>query len=88
MTTQQEGYWLQDAARARKKAQIALGIAMQTVFSALVANSRPARAHLVDHAYSWAGFGCISGASFLHSTFTGLLVTGILALVFEWKVGE
>jgi hypothetical protein len=34
------------------------------------------------------GFGCISGASFLHSAFTGLLVTGILLLVFEWKVSD
>jgi hypothetical protein len=84
----ENGYWLHDAARARQNIQKALGIALQTVFGAIVANTRPARAHFVDHVYSWAGFGCISAASFVHSVFTGLLVTGILALVFEWKVGE
>lgn len=40
------------------------------------------------HGYTIAGFGCISGAAFVHSVFTGLLVTGILFLVFEWKVSE
>jgi len=71
-----------------EKARRALGIAMHTVLTAVSAQSRPARAHIRDHAYTWAGFAFISGASFLHSPFTGLLVTGILALIFEWKVGE
>jgi hypothetical protein len=52
------------------------------------ARSRPIRRHLADHAYTLAGFGFISAASYVHSLFTGLLVTGILFLVFEFKVGE
>jgi hypothetical protein len=43
---------------------------------------------LRDHVYTIVGFGCISAASFVHSIFTGLIVTGILFLVFEWKIGE
>jgi len=50
--------------------------------------SRPIRRHIADHAYTLAGFGCISAASFVHSVFTGLLVTGILLLVFEFKVSD
>lgn len=85
---QESGYWLQDAARARDKAKKWLKVGVQTAFGVAKARTRPARAHLVDHAYTWAGFGLISAASFDHSVFTGLLVTGILALVFEWKAGD
>jgi hypothetical protein len=63
-------------------------MAMQAVITVAGAHSRPIRQHMVDHGYSLVGFGCISGASFLHSAFTGLLVTGILLLVFEWKVSD
>lgn len=73
--------------KARKAAR-ALGIALQTVLGAVKANSAPARLHIQQHAYTWAGFASISAASFVHSVFTGLLVTGILFLVFEWKVSD
>jgi len=50
--------------------------------------SSPIRRHLADHLYTIAGFGCLSAASFVHSVFTGLITTGILLLVFEFKVGD
>jgi hypothetical protein len=65
-----------------------LGIALQALLVVAGAHSRPIRSNLVDHGYTLLGFGCISGASFLHSAFTGLLVTGILLLIFEWKVSD
>jgi hypothetical protein len=73
--------------RARK-IQKALLVALQAVITVAGAHSKPVRSNLVDHGYTLLGFGCISGASFLHSAFTGLLVTGILLLVFEWKVSD
>jgi hypothetical protein len=48
----------------------------------------PVAGHLRDHFYSIVGLGLIAAAAFVHSTFTGLLVTGILFLVFEWKVSD
>jgi hypothetical protein len=51
-------------------------------------NSRPLARHLMDHAYGILGLGCIDAAAFVHSPFTGLLVTGISLLVFEWKVSD
>ena len=70
--------------RARKRLS---GVA-RGYLAASRARTRPLRRHLADHAYTLLGFGCISAASFVHSVFTGLLVTGILFLVFEFKVGE
>lgn len=88
MTAQQEGYWLKDAARFREKVAKALAVAFHTVLSACTAKTRPARTHIQEHTYTWGGFGLISAASFVHSVFTGLLVSGILLLVFEWKAGD
>jgi len=48
----------------------------------------PVLGHIREHGYSITGLGCMSGAAFVHSLFSGLLVTGILFLVFEWKVSE
>lgn len=87
-TTREIGYLPPDGATARERAAKALKIALYTVLSALQAKTRPARGHFRDHAYTWAGFGFISVASFLHSPFTGFLVTGILMLVFEWKAAD
>jgi hypothetical protein len=56
--------------------------------SAMRAGTAPVAGHLRDHGYTIAGLGFISAASFVHSLFTGLLVTGILILIFEWKVGD
>ena len=60
----------------------------RSVLGTARAKSRPITRHIADHLYTLAGFGCISAASFVHSVFTGLLVTGILLLVFEFKVSE
>src|SRR6266496_1772360 len=51
-------------------------------------SARPLARHLRDHFYTLAGFGCLAGAAFTHSLFSGLLVLGSLLLVLEWKVGE
>lgn len=60
----------------------------RSVLGTARAKTRPITRHLADHAYTLAGFGCISAASFVHSVFTGLLVTGILLIIFEFKVGD
>lgn len=73
---------------SRIKAKKSLREYSRSVLGATKARSRPIRGHIADHAYTWAGFGCIDAASFVHSVFTGLLVTGILFLVFEFKVSD
>lgn len=50
--------------------------------------SAPVRQHVQDHGFSWAAMGFVDAACFVHSTFTGLLVTGILLFLFELKIGE
>jgi hypothetical protein len=51
-------------------------------------HARPVVGHIREHLYGICGLACIDAAAFVHSTFTGLLVTGISFLVFEWKVNE
>ncbi len=58
------------------------------VVSVISGQAAPAASHLRDHGYTIAGLGLISAAAFVHSVFTGLLVTGIMALIFEWKVSD
>lgn len=48
----------------------------------------PVERHIRDHGLSWAAMGFIDAAAFVHSNFTGLLVTGILLFLFELKIGE
>ena len=67
---------------------VALGSVLATMGSQTRARSRPVASHLRDHFYTIAGLGFISGAAFVHSVFTGLLVTGLMFLLFEWKVSE
>lgn len=50
--------------------------------------ARPTATHLRDHGYTIAGLTLIGAAAFVHSLFAGLLVTGILFLVLEWKVSD
>jgi hypothetical protein len=64
------------------------GSVAQTIRTQTKVRTRPLRAHLQDHAYTLVGFGSIDAACFLHSLFCGLLVGGILVLVFEWKVSD
>jgi hypothetical protein len=45
-----------------------------------------ARQHIADHGYSIIGLGLFDAAMFTHSVFTGLLVSGLSFLAFEWKV--
>jgi hypothetical protein len=71
-----------------QRAMVAVGIAISAIQVVAKTRSRPIRAHLQEHAYTLVGFGCVSAACFLHSVFTGLLVTGILVIVFEWKVSD
>jgi hypothetical protein len=41
-----------------------------------------------DQTFAVMGFGCIDAAAFVHSLFTGLIVTGASFLIFEWKVSS
>ena len=66
------------------------GVVVGARVAATVARAKApvARQQLVDHAYSIIGFGLFDSAMFVHSVFTGLLVTGLSFLAFEWKVSE
>lgn len=75
-------------ARARRQALTALSATLHVFGGVAKAKARATRRHLQDHAYSICGLGLISAAAFVHSTFTGLLVTGLMFLVFEWKVSD
>lgn len=75
-------------ARSRAAAYAALIGAVAVVGPSLRATARVSAAQLADHFYTIAGLGCISAAGFVHSTFTGLLLTGLMFIVFEWKVSE
>jgi hypothetical protein len=46
----------------------------------------PVTEHIRDHGFSWTAMGCVDAACFVHSLFTGLLVTGILLFLFELKI--
>ena len=72
----------------REKVHKALAAALYTTLSAVGAKTRPTVQHFRTQLYTWAGFCFISAASFYHSIFTGLLVTGIGWFVFEWKVSD
>jgi hypothetical protein len=72
--------------RAGNTAAAAIGTAARAVVSVAKARTVPAVAHLREHAYSIISFGLIDAAMFLHSEFTGLIVTGVSFAVFEWKV--
>jgi hypothetical protein len=52
------------------------------------AKARPAVAHVSDHIFTIVSFGLIDSAMFVHSLFTGLIVTGVSFAVFEWKVSK
>ena len=66
----------------------ASGAARKRISEVVKTRSSPIRRNISDHLFTIAGFGCISAASFIHSVFTGLLTTGILFLVFEFKVSD
>lgn len=72
--------------RATRTAGAAMATAVRSVASAAKARTVPAAKHVQEHAYSIIGLGMFDAAMFVHSVFTGLLVTGISFLVFEWKV--
>lgn len=61
---------------------------ISAVIQGFKTKSKPMKPILADHAFTIGGFGCISAASFVHSVFSGLLVTGILLLILEWKVSD
>lgn len=61
---------------------------LAVVLSVVAVGVRPVWEHLLDHAYSVIGLSCIATAAFIHSTFTGFIVLGVLFLVFEWKVSD
>lgn len=62
--------------------------AMAAGVGVAMARSAPAAQHVSEHAYTIAGLGLIDGAMFVHSVFTGLLVTGLSFFVFEFKTSK
>lgn len=64
------------------------GLFLAATVTVMKTNARPAVNHLKIHAYGIIGLAFIDAAAFVHSSFTGLLVTGVSFLVFEWKVSE
>jgi hypothetical protein len=52
------------------------------------ATGRASLSSLSDHGLSLCAMGLIDSACFVHSLFTGLLVTGILLFLFEMKIGD
>jgi hypothetical protein len=77
-----------DWRRTARRAWAVLLTAIVVAVPEVQRHTRPIARHLREHAYSIAGLGCIDAAAFVHSAFTGLLVTGISFLIFEWKVNE
>jgi hypothetical protein len=71
-----------------RQAVSALLVAVAIAGNVTRAQAKPTLAHLRDHAYSICGFMFISAAAFTHSVFTGLLVTGVLFFVYEFKVAD
>jgi hypothetical protein len=70
------------------RARAAIQTTAAAIRTATRARVRPVRAVLADHVFTLAGFGLVSAAFFQLGLFAGLLVTGVLVLVFEWKVSE
>jgi hypothetical protein len=70
--------------RLRRATRAATGLAL----GVLGASAPVALGHLREHGYSIVGLGLFDSAMFVHSLFTGLLVTGISLIVFEWKVTD
>jgi hypothetical protein len=73
---------------AAATAAVALGKAAKVALGVARGKAAPAARHVQENGYSIIGFGVFDSAMFVHSVFTGLLVTGISFLVFEWKVQE
>jgi hypothetical protein len=69
-------------------ARMAIAVLAERSLPVVRAKARPLASHLQDHIYSILGFGLFDAACFTHSLFTGLMVTGISFLVFEFKVSE
>jgi hypothetical protein len=46
---------------------------------------RPTAQHLIDNAYSLLAAGCVDTAAFVHSDFSGFIVTGLGFLFIEWR---
>lgn len=74
-------------ARWRKLRAVA-GAVTGVTLDAVKQHTRPVASQLRENLYSVMGFGCIDACAFKHSVFTGLLVTGLMFLVFEWKVSD
>ena len=58
------------------------------VGAALRQSASLASRHLQEHGYFFAAAGCADGAGFVHSVFTGLIVTAVSFLAIEWRVSR
>ena len=61
---------------------------LAAVGAALRRPASVARDHILEHGYFFAAAGCADAAGFVHSTFTGLLVTAGTFLAIEWRVSK
>jgi len=64
------------------------GTRLAAVGAALRRPASIAAAHVQEHGYFFAAAGCADGAGFVHSVFTGLIVTAVSFLAIEWRVSR
>lgn len=72
--------------RGRQKTTDAFRVVLFQVLAVVGAHARPYWSQIRENLYAVAGFGFFSAAGYVHSLFTGLIVTGVCFLIFEWKV--
>jgi hypothetical protein len=93
MTTSESPWLIPDPRKGITKERAAkaatfIGRAMRAGLTVARTRSRATAGHIRDHGYTVVGFGLFDAAWFTHSLFSGLLVTGISFLAFEWKVSD
>lgn len=50
--------------------------------------SRVTKRLVTENTFSFLAVGCVDAACFTHSVFSGLLVTGIMFVILEWKASD
>lgn len=66
----------------------ALAFTMNFVLGVAGARAPATLKILQEHIWTIVGLGLFDSAMFVHSLFTGLLVTGLSFFVFEWKISN
>lgn len=60
----------------------------ERAFRGIRRRSRVTRRLIADNTFSFLAVGCVDAACFTHSVFSGLLVTGIMFVILEWKASD